>query len=384
MTTSAPAAPVTGSDGHPAPQGPEPILQLAAGFMAAKHLFAASELGLFEALAGSPATIDALAARTGLTRRAARISADAMVALGLLERDGGTYRNSDTAATFLAGATPADLRPLLRFWDKISYPSWAGFAGALATGPSQEITKLDDALQQVASRGIEAMLTGPAAALAATVDFPARQRLLDVGGGTGSWSIAIARAHPHMKATVFELPAVAAVAMSGSLRPGLARVSTWLTATRWAGRFPAGTTPACWQTSSTTTHQQKTRRCCGTRVPRQHRAAVSCWWTSGPTPHIPSRSWPRSWPVSSPPTSATATSTASAKPASGWSQRAGGSPGTNPWPGRSASLRLKPSNPSRHPPVRPGLSAGMEEQPRSRGGHQPRMPAGALGPVRPR
>ena len=240
MTTSAPAAAVTSSDGHPAPQGPEPILQLAAGFMAAKHLFAASELGLFEALAGSPATIDALAARTGLTRRAARISADAMVALGLLERDSGTYSNSDTAATFLAGATPADLRPLLRFWDKISYPSWAGFAGALATGPSQEITKLDDALQQVASRGIEAMLTGPAAALTATVDFPARQRLLDVGGGTGSWSIAIARAHPHMKATVFELPAVAAVAHVRITEAGLGSRIDVVDGDALGGALPTG------------------------------------------------------------------------------------------------------------------------------------------------
>lgn len=94
---------------------PEPIMRLASGFMAAKHLFAASELGLFEALATSPTTIDGLAARTGLTRRAARISADAMVALGLIERDGDTYRNGDVAATFLAGQTPADLRPFLRF-----------------------------------------------------------------------------------------------------------------------------------------------------------------------------------------------------------------------------------------------------------------------------
>ena len=80
--------------GGPAAAGPELIMQLAAGFMAAKHLFAASELGLFEALADSPAGLDALAARTRLRRRAARISADAMVALGLLETSDGTYRNS--------------------------------------------------------------------------------------------------------------------------------------------------------------------------------------------------------------------------------------------------------------------------------------------------
>ena len=52
---------------HPDDTGPKPILSLASGFMAAKHLFAASELGLFEALADAPATLDSLAARTGLT-----------------------------------------------------------------------------------------------------------------------------------------------------------------------------------------------------------------------------------------------------------------------------------------------------------------------------
>ena len=125
--------------GGPAAAGPELIMQLAAGFMAAKHLFAASELGLFEALADSPASLDALAARTGLTRRAARISADAMVALGLLETSDGTYRNSPVAAAFLAGPGPGDLRPFLRFWDKISYPAWTRLAEALASGPPQEM-----------------------------------------------------------------------------------------------------------------------------------------------------------------------------------------------------------------------------------------------------
>lgn len=233
------AAPATGQP--PAgPPDPEPIMRLASGFMAAKHLFAASELGLFEALAGAPATIAALAARTGLTQRAARISADAMVALGLLERDGETYRNSQLAAAFLTGGTPADLRPFLRFWDKISYPAWAGLASALASGPSQQITELDDALQEVASAGIEAILAGPAAALAATADFSGQQRLLDVGGGTGSWSIAVARAHPHMKATVFELPTVAGIARSRAAAAGLGDRVTVVTGDATVGELPVG------------------------------------------------------------------------------------------------------------------------------------------------
>lgn len=191
---------------------PEPILRLAAGFMAAKHLFAASELGVFEALADSPATIDALAARTGLTRRAARISADAMTALGLLERHGDVYRNGSTAAAFLSGRGQTDLRPLLRFWDMISYPAWVNLAKALATGPSKEIFQLDHEQQRVASAGIEAVLAGPTAALPSAFDFSAHQRLLDVGGGTGSWSIAAVRANPALTAAVVELPAVAEIA----------------------------------------------------------------------------------------------------------------------------------------------------------------------------
>jgi SAM-dependent methyltransferase len=200
---------------------PEPIMRMASGFMAAKHLFAASQLGLFEALAESPATLEALAARTGLTTRAARISADAMVALGLLERHGDTYRNGETAATFLTGRTPADLRPFLRFWDRVSYPAWAGLAEALGKGPSKEFFDLDPALQELASAGIEAILLGPASALAAGNEFTHRRRLLDVGGGTGSWTIAAARRHPDLRATVFELPLVATVARKRIADAGL-------------------------------------------------------------------------------------------------------------------------------------------------------------------
>ncbi|WP_322769413.1 methyltransferase [Frankia sp. Cr1] len=147
---------------------PEPIIRLVSGPMAAKHVFAANETGIFEALVDSPATIDALAAHTGLTRSAVQLSADAMVALDLLERDGDTYRNG--AAAFLTGRMPADLRPFLHFREKINYPACR--------------------------------------AIPESFDFSAHRRLLDVGGGTGSWTIAVAQFYPHLEATVLELPSV--------------------------------------------------------------------------------------------------------------------------------------------------------------------------------
>lgn len=220
-TTTAPTSTSTEDRPEPPAISPEPIIRLASGFMAAKFLFAAGELGVFEALADSPTTVDGLAARTGLTRRAARICADGLVALGLLERDGDTYRNGAAAATFLAGAPGPDLRPLLRHWDKNGYAGWVDFANALARGPEREVFDLDDEHKEIASAGIEAILAGPAAALAEVFDFSACRRLLDVGGGTGSGSIAAVRRHPHLQATVFELPAVARVARQRVAGAGL-------------------------------------------------------------------------------------------------------------------------------------------------------------------
>ena len=210
------------ANGPSSSASPEPILRLASGFMAAKHLFAANELGLFEALADSPTTIDGLAARTGLTRRAARISADAMVALGMLEREGDVYRNGEAAAAFLAGRGPGDLRPFLRLWDKISYPNWRGLADILARGPSEEVFDLDEDLQEVISAGIEAVQAGTAAALPQIFDFSDHRRLLDIGGGTGSWSIAIVEKNPQLQATVFELPVTAEIAHKRVTAAGLA------------------------------------------------------------------------------------------------------------------------------------------------------------------
>src|SRR6516165_469298 len=102
---------------------PEPIIQVACGYMAAKHLFVAIEIGLFETIAEGAATLDELSQRTNIPRRTLRIIADAMVALGLLERTSDRYRNGTTAAAFLSGGG-FDLRPFLHLLNRLSYSRW--------------------------------------------------------------------------------------------------------------------------------------------------------------------------------------------------------------------------------------------------------------------
>jgi SAM-dependent methyltransferase len=192
---------------------PDLIFQVANGFMAAKHLFVANEVGLFEALADAPATLDDVAQRTGIPRRTLRILADAMVALGFLERHGDAYRNSPVAATFLSGRTPADLRPALRYWNRLNYHRWTKLEevvrtehavfGAFAFTPEE---------QSLYTAGVEAITAGTARALATVYDFSRHRRVLDLGGGTGSFLLAMLRQHSTLEGVLYDAPAVAALA----------------------------------------------------------------------------------------------------------------------------------------------------------------------------
>jgi hypothetical protein len=191
---------------------PELIFQVASGFMAAKHLFVANEVGLFERLAGGPATLDTLSSSTGVARKRLRILADAMVVLGFVERHGDSYQNAPISATFLSGRTSADLRPFLRFWNHVSYPAWTKLEEAVRTGQAQATVTWTAETQRIVSEGVAAIQATPSQALPSTYDFGHHRRILDLGGGTGSWLRAILRQYSNLEGTLFELPAAAAVA----------------------------------------------------------------------------------------------------------------------------------------------------------------------------
>jgi hypothetical protein len=206
---------------------PDPIMKTALGFMAAKHLFVANEIGVFRALAQTPATLDELVTRTGVPRRTLRIVADAMVSLGLLDRRESQYQNGATAAAFLSGSGPVDLGPALRFLNRISYRYWLKLEEAVRSGTAQaQIASLSEEEQKVFSEGVAAFTTPAAAALAAAYEFGGHRHVLDLGGGTGSFLIAVLGRHAGLSGTLFELPGAVAVArryLAG--KPDAARIT---------------------------------------------------------------------------------------------------------------------------------------------------------------
>ena len=101
--------PALAHPGKPRPAGqetapelaPDKILQLGLGFWGSKALLSAVELGLFTELRQAPLDAESLRARLGLHPRGAQDFFDALVALGMLQRELGLYRNTPESEVFL-------------------------------------------------------------------------------------------------------------------------------------------------------------------------------------------------------------------------------------------------------------------------------------------
>jgi O-methyltransferase domain/Dimerisation domain len=261
---------------------PEPIFQLASGFMAAKHLFSAHEIGLFTALADGPASLDRLAELTGIARPRLRILADALVTLGLIERHGDQYRNWAVATAFLSGKGLANLRPFLRFWNHMSYPLWTKLEDTVRTGQGQHGMTLPGEQQRIYVEEVEALMAGPAAALSTAYDFSRHRRVLDLGGDIGAWLVALLRRYPTLEGTLFDLPDAAAFA-----RQRLAGDPSGQRAQVVAGDFFTDPIPGGHDAVLianvihiySPAHSLELLRCTRVHVPDGARLLLADWWT---------------------------------------------------------------------------------------------------------
>ncbi|GAA3129247.1 methyltransferase [Streptosporangium carneum] len=182
---------------------PSKIVDVAIGYMAAKQLFAASEAGLFAALAEGPATVAEISARTGLPERTARILADAMSSLDLLTRADGVYTNSPSVARYLAGSKDdVDLRPFLGFLDAISYGHWLGFGQTARTALPGNLDISGDRLGTFMS-GVMTYNALHAKMLAENFDFSPFKKVLDFGGLSASFLSEALAANPELNGTFF-------------------------------------------------------------------------------------------------------------------------------------------------------------------------------------
>jgi hypothetical protein len=197
---------------------PAPILELGLAFWGSKTLLSAVELGVFTELAGGPLSRQDLTGRLGLHHRGARDFLDALVALGMLEREGEVYRNTAATDLFLDRGKPSYVGGLLEMANARLYPFWARLTDALRTGEPQNEARVGEdffaALYGDPERlrqflhAMTGLSAGASMAIAAKFPFDRYETVLDVGCAEGGLLVQLAQAHPHLRGTGFDLPAV--------------------------------------------------------------------------------------------------------------------------------------------------------------------------------
>ncbi|MGI8569315.1 MAG: methyltransferase [Methylocella sp.] len=197
---------------------PANIFNLGLGFWASKTLLSAVELDLFTELAKGPAYLADLSQRLGLHERSARDFLDALVALKLLDREEGRYRNTAETDRFLDRAKPSYAGGLLEMANSRLYESWGSLTEALKTGRNQnEAKESGDVFAALYAdpdrlRGFLAAMSGASlgAAQAIAAKFPWKDYKIfaDIGTAQGIVPVTIARAHNHLSGTGYDLPEV--------------------------------------------------------------------------------------------------------------------------------------------------------------------------------
>ncbi|MFE2225280.1 methyltransferase [Streptomyces kronopolitis] len=192
------------------------LLETAMSFQRAKLLLTGLELGLFDLLAEGPAEEDALRERLGLHPRGAGDFLAALAEAGVLVREGSRYRNGAAATQFLVRGEAAFLGGFLHVADEVMYPAWGRLADALRTGAPQAATYTrpdmfgelyaDDAKRSAFVRMAEDASRPLIPALAEAFDWAAHGAVLELGGCRGNVAAGLVAAHPHLEATVLDLP----------------------------------------------------------------------------------------------------------------------------------------------------------------------------------
>ncbi len=198
---------------------PDNILQLGFAFWGSKTLLSAVELGVFSELAEQPLTADQLRERLQLHARSARDFFDALVALGMLQRDGDLYRNTPETDQFLVRGKLSYIGGILEMSNERLYPFWGSLTEGLKTGLPQNEVKtggagLFETLYRDPDRlrlflaGMTGLSMGASLAIAQKFPWEKYQTVVDVGGAQGGLLVQLCLAHPHLRGTNFDLDVV--------------------------------------------------------------------------------------------------------------------------------------------------------------------------------
>jgi SAM-dependent methyltransferase len=204
---------------------PDRIMQLINGYWATGLLGAAASHSLFTHLDGGARTAQDVAQRAGVSERGAQTLLDGLVSFGLVERDDGGYRNAPDTAAFLVDGRPESLAAFAKL--KLGHAGLGELPDVVRAGGP-----LADVVVEVADnphwKGIvtamaaQSVPVAPIAAEAVGLAEAGPVSILDVGGGSGIYSLSWLEINPQARATQLDWAPINDIARENVAERGLA------------------------------------------------------------------------------------------------------------------------------------------------------------------
>jgi len=208
---------------------PDRLDQMIRGYMPSRCILTALELDIFTAV-GDSANAEQIGTRIHANARAAGMLLNALVALGLLSKSGDDYKNTPESARFFVQGSKDNHRNGLLHTANI-WHRWSTLTDAVRSG-SCVPTDRDNTPEWTRNfiAGMQRHAKDRAPLVVKALGTAGVRRILDLGGGSGAYSIAFAKTGPSVQCEILDLPEVvpltaeyvrqAGVAAQVSLRAG--------------------------------------------------------------------------------------------------------------------------------------------------------------------
>lgn len=185
---------------------PQKIRELASGFQISRVILSAVELNIFSILDKHLLSSADVAKQINANERATDRLLNVLVSLGFLRKVHGKFYNSDAAAQYLVKGKADYMGGL--FHTNELWKSWSTLTEAVRQGTSvYESKEIEDWTESfIAAMHYRAIKE--AKILSEMIDLSNSKKMLDIGGGSGVFSMGFIEKFPHLFATVFDLPNV--------------------------------------------------------------------------------------------------------------------------------------------------------------------------------
>jgi ubiquinone/menaquinone biosynthesis C-methylase UbiE len=202
------------------------LQQISRGYWESSILFAGVKSGVFNILSSGFKSAEKISKTLKADERAAEILLNALAALGFVIKRGNQYRNHPSTSRYLVDGKK-DYRGNTLLHSLDMWNAWGSLSEVLYSGvPATDLVKKLGADRERVEHFICAMdehAQEPSEKIARLVRPKSIKNLLDVGGGPGTYCLALLKRNPEISATIVDLPLPLQIAKRLARERGLTR-----------------------------------------------------------------------------------------------------------------------------------------------------------------